>query len=126
MAVPFSARCPSCDARLKIQNPAAVGKKVRCPNCQNPFTVKPPRSSAPQDEFEPDDDFDDYEDYGGSRDDFDDYDDFEERRPLKRGSRRRRDEPLRSRRERHAVPAADEAEKNPARNPSPKAAPTSP
>ena len=69
MAGPFSAQCPSCDARLKIQNPAAVGKKVRCPNCQNPFTIKPPRSAAPQDEFEPEDDFDDYEDYGGGRDD---------------------------------------------------------
>lgn len=74
MAKPFSVQCPNCDARLKIQNPAAVGKKVRCPNCQNPFTVEAPRTRPPKDDFGLDDDYDD--DFGGPSDDFeDDYED---------------------------------------------------
>ena len=86
MAVPFSTQCPNCDARLKIQNPAAVGKKVRCPNCQTPFTIQPPRAAAPPEDFGRDDDFDQ---------DYDSFDDFDEPR---NPPSRRRDEPPRSRR----------------------------
>ena len=87
MPAPFSISCPSCQARLKIQNPNAVGKKVRCPKCETPFTVRPPSSGPPRRKkkvaapppeddfgFEDEEDFEDYE--AGGADDFDSYDDY--------------------------------------------------
>jgi hypothetical protein len=37
-----SAQCPHCLAKLKLKNPDLVGKKVRCPSCQEPFRVEAP------------------------------------------------------------------------------------
>lgn len=79
MPKPFSVACPNCDARLKIQNPKAIGKKVRCPNCETPFTVKSPRATAP-----PRDDFEDYDDYD---DDYEDYDEDDFGPPQRRSRR---------------------------------------
>jgi hypothetical protein len=71
MADLISIRCPKCKAKLKLKNRSAIGKKVPCPKCKQPFVVKP----LPKPEDEPDflselDSFDeDYglpdEDYGG-------------------------------------------------------------
>src|SRR5690606_6959366 len=33
MAGPIAAQCPECDVKLKIKNPAAIGKKIACPKC---------------------------------------------------------------------------------------------
>ncbi len=68
MAKPFPVTCPNCDARLKIQNPKAIGKKVRCPHCQNPFQVNAPAPSVSRgarDDFDLDDEYDDGYDDGG-------------------------------------------------------------
>ncbi|MCA9069039.1 MAG: hypothetical protein KDA84_08960, partial [Planctomycetaceae bacterium] len=47
MAVPFFAECPQCAAQLKINNPEAIGKRVRCPSCKNVFTADQSMASAP-------------------------------------------------------------------------------
>ncbi|WP_166826437.1 DUF1559 family PulG-like putative transporter [Thalassoroseus pseudoceratinae] len=82
MPTPFAVQCPSCKARLKINAPDAVGKKVRCPKCETTFRVSQPKSAGPKrskpkppvDEFG-DDEFDDFEDYEDYEDDggFDDF-----------------------------------------------------
>ena len=36
-AAPFVAFCPSCLSRAKIPGTLAVGKRVKCPKCQQPF-----------------------------------------------------------------------------------------
>ncbi len=80
MPSPFAVQCPSCQTKLKIQSPDAVGKKVRCPKCETVFRVNEPKVAAPKrskpkppaDDFGVDDfeDYEDYEDDGG-------FDDFE-------------------------------------------------
>ena len=35
-----SAQCPHCFAKLKLKNPELVGRKVRCPSCEEPFRVE--------------------------------------------------------------------------------------
>ncbi len=39
MASPLSVNCPGCGATLKINNPQAVGKRIRCPLCTERFVV---------------------------------------------------------------------------------------
>jgi len=51
---PFKIACEHCDASFKISDPAKIGKRVKCPKCGEPFTVRKP---------------DDEDDFGG--DDFD-------------------------------------------------------
>lgn len=36
----FVSLCPHCEARLKLKDPALIGKTARCPSCQEKFTVK--------------------------------------------------------------------------------------
>jgi hypothetical protein len=44
----FSVNCPNCAAKLKLDKPELIGKKVRCPGCKEPFTVpKPKRKTSP-------------------------------------------------------------------------------
>jgi DNA-directed RNA polymerase subunit M/transcription elongation factor TFIIS len=39
-------KCPNCSKVLKLKSEAAFGKKVACPQCQEPFTVKPFKKKA--------------------------------------------------------------------------------
>lgn len=41
MPEPIVCVCSNCDARLKLKDSTAVGKKIRCPKCQEPFEVVP-------------------------------------------------------------------------------------
>ena len=82
-------KCPKCSKVLKLKSEAAFGKKVACPQCKEPFTVKPYRKKAKPVVEEPEDEYDDYgtdyedtygdydntayDDYGGD----DQYDDYE-------------------------------------------------
>lgn len=76
-------KCPNCSKILKLKSEAAFGKKTACPQCREPFTVKPykkkkakPVVEEPEDEYEDTyGDYDDtaYDDYGGD----DQYDDYE-------------------------------------------------
>jgi hypothetical protein len=45
MAAQFS-QCPHCQAKMGIKNPDFIGKKVRCPACKEPFTVKLMQAAA--------------------------------------------------------------------------------
>ena len=40
MPHPVSTQCPKCEAKLKLKNRNAVGKKVACPKCKSPFVVQ--------------------------------------------------------------------------------------
>ncbi|MFN0052971.1 MAG: DUF1559 domain-containing protein [Planctomycetales bacterium] len=42
MSDAISVECPNCQARLKLKNRNAVGKKVPCPKCQQSFVVEAP------------------------------------------------------------------------------------
>ncbi|MFN0056083.1 MAG: DUF1559 domain-containing protein [Planctomycetales bacterium] len=42
MSDAISVDCPHCEAKLKLKNKGAVGKKVACPKCQRPFVVPAP------------------------------------------------------------------------------------
>ena len=63
----ISIHCPHCDGTLKLQNRNAVGKKVRCPKCQEPFVVEIP--DEPEDEFAVADEFDSYSQEAPAEDD---------------------------------------------------------
>jgi predicted Zn finger-like uncharacterized protein len=68
----LQAVCPHCDASFKLKDRRAVGRRVNCPTCGDPFTIE--LGDADDDlEFEDDDDFDD-----------EPADDFEEDRRLPR------------------------------------------
>jgi hypothetical protein len=46
-------RCPECGANLKLANPVAPGKKLKCPKCQTIFaptaeSAAPPKAAAPK------------------------------------------------------------------------------
>lgn len=74
-------KCPNCSKVLKLKSEAAFGKKVACPQCQEPFTVKPFKKKAKPVVEEPEDEYDDYgdtyDDYGDTYDDYGDtYDDY--------------------------------------------------
>ncbi|HVJ86086.1 MAG TPA: zinc-ribbon domain-containing protein [Caulifigura sp.] len=51
---PFKVSCEHCDASFKISDSSKIGKRVKCPKCAEPFTIRKP--DAEDDEF--DDDFD--------------------------------------------------------------------
>jgi hypothetical protein len=79
-------KCPNCDKVLKLKSEAAFGKKTACPQCSEPFTVKPyKKKKAKPVVEEPEDEYDDYgTDYGSydeqAYDDYgadDQYDDYE-------------------------------------------------
>jgi hypothetical protein len=42
----FFSVCPHCRAKLKLKNPALIGKAARCPACQEKFTVQKTDSAA--------------------------------------------------------------------------------
>ena len=73
--MPAMTKCPSCGKTLKLKSAAAFGKKTACPQCREPFTVKPYKKKNPVVE-EPEDE---YEDYGESYDDYEDtYGDYDD------------------------------------------------
>jgi DNA-directed RNA polymerase subunit RPC12/RpoP len=39
--------CPACGIRLKLTDPALIGKKIRCPKCSNVFLVPQPGAAPP-------------------------------------------------------------------------------
>ena len=51
MAGSVSIQCSKCKAKLKLKNPKAVGKKVPCPKCKQPFVVKPLPEPEDDDDF---------------------------------------------------------------------------
>lgn len=85
MAVPFFAECPQCAAQLKINNPAAIGKRVRCPSCKNVFTADQSRASSPPPPPNRGGDFED-PDEGFYDDEHDEYAPRHSSRPQKRKS----------------------------------------
>jgi hypothetical protein len=63
MAAPFVVACTHCDSKLKLKDSSFVGKKLRCPKCQEVFVVSGAagaagkvaavrKSSKPKDEFD--------------------------------------------------------------------------
>jgi hypothetical protein len=69
-------KCPNCSKILKLKSEAAFGKKTACPQCREPFTVKPyKKKKAKPVVEEPEDEYEDYEDTYGDYDDtaYDDY-----------------------------------------------------
>ncbi|MEE3286388.1 MAG: hypothetical protein VX311_17540, partial [Planctomycetota bacterium] len=72
MPAPIEVHCPECQATLKLKNRDAVGRKVPCPKCKQPFVIELPAD----DELEVIDDFDDFDDFDefGEADDFGDLD----------------------------------------------------
>ena len=47
----ISTQCPKCKATLKLKNRKAIGKKVTCPKCKQPFVVKPLPEPDDDDDF---------------------------------------------------------------------------
>lgn len=41
MSGQISTRCPHCSKKFKLKNDSAIGKKVPCPQCKQPFVVTP-------------------------------------------------------------------------------------
>jgi uncharacterized protein (TIGR03067 family) len=73
MSAPIEVRCPECQATLKLKNTDAVGRRVPCPKCSQPFVIELPADDG----LEVLDDFDDF----GELDEFDeagDYGDIDE------------------------------------------------
>jgi len=72
-------KCPNCSKILKLKSEAAFGRKTACPQCREPFTVKPyvKKKAKPVVE-ETEDEYDDGTDYGESYGDYDAqaYDDY--------------------------------------------------
>lgn len=70
-------KCPNCSKVLKLKSEAAFGRKTACPQCREPFTVKPFRKKKKAKPVveEPEDEYDDYGDTYGDYDDtaYDDY-----------------------------------------------------
>lgn len=50
MSGQISTRCPHCSKKFKLKNESAIGKKVPCPQCNEPFVVSPlePKPTAIQ------------------------------------------------------------------------------
>lgn len=70
----ISVSCTNCEATLKLKDPSVIGKKVRCPKCQEPFLVEAP----------PGDDFtDDFEDFSEGDDEEQMEEEFSSRRGKK-------------------------------------------
>ena len=67
MASPIAIHCPKCKSKLKIPNRKSVGRKVRCPSCEQPFVIRLPKRKKPAPETV------DLDDFGSSFDEgFDD------------------------------------------------------
>ncbi len=43
MSTVVAIQCPHCKRTLKVENPKLLGKKVKCPGCQNPLLLTPPK-----------------------------------------------------------------------------------
>ncbi|MCA8987316.1 MAG: hypothetical protein KDA78_06730 [Planctomycetaceae bacterium] len=56
MTKPLSTVCPECHKQLQLKSESAVGKKVRCPQCKQPFTIKLEKQS-PSSEADDDDEW---------------------------------------------------------------------
>jgi len=69
MPAPIEVHCPECQATLKLKNRDAVGRRVPCPKCKQPFVIELPE----EDEFEALDDFSEFDEFGEG-DDFGDLD----------------------------------------------------
>ena len=44
----FSVRCPHCQARLSIKGEEYVGKRAKCPRCQQLFVIQAPWQQVSQ------------------------------------------------------------------------------
>lgn len=58
MPTPFVSVCPHCQTKLKLKDPALIGRTARCPACQEKFTVAKagdvtPKAKAPSDPTPP-------------------------------------------------------------------------
>jgi DNA-directed RNA polymerase subunit RPC12/RpoP len=75
MLMSTKTKCPHCSKILTLKSEAAVGRKVPCPQCREPFTVKLLRT-RPKPPVE--EQVEEYDEYGGSYDEYDDqaYDDY--------------------------------------------------
>lgn len=74
--------CPHCDATFNVKDRSAVGKRVKCPTCSEPFRIKIDEPKDGIDDLFDEDGYDDeYDDY--EEDDFGDDEFFEDdrRRP---------------------------------------------
>lgn len=49
MSEPLAVQCPACQATLKLKSRAAVGKRIACPKCKQPFVVELPDDVAADD-----------------------------------------------------------------------------
>ncbi len=50
MTADVRVECPRCTTRLRLKNRAAVGKKIRCPKCQETFTAEPSPAAEGEDD----------------------------------------------------------------------------
>jgi uncharacterized protein (TIGR03067 family)/prepilin-type processing-associated H-X9-DG protein len=64
MSAPIEVHCPECQATLKLKNTDAVGRRVPCPKCSQPFVIELPADDGLEvlDEFEDLDGFDEFGD----------------------------------------------------------------
>ena len=78
----IKSQCPNCRKILKLKTKAALGKRVPCPQCSEPFIVEEYEQPELVDNFLDDEDegktFDyaGYEEVSGSGDGYNDYDDY--------------------------------------------------
>lgn len=57
MASPLVIECPHCGAKLRLKDAAAVGKKVRCRQCEEPFVATPSKAAKARKAADEGDDF---------------------------------------------------------------------
>jgi predicted Zn finger-like uncharacterized protein len=83
----LSIPCPHCQTAIKLKSAASIGKKARCPKCQQVFVVP---ASKQDDEFAEllAADAEQFEDYGGDEDGGDDP--YADAAPSRSSGRRRR------------------------------------
>jgi hypothetical protein len=84
----LSIPCPHYQTAIKLKSAASIGKKARCPKCQQVFVV--PASKQDDDEFAEllAADAEQFEDYGGDEDGGDDP--YADAAPSRSSGRRRR------------------------------------
>jgi hypothetical protein len=103
MTTSIAVQCPSCQATLKLKNEAALGKRVPCPKCGEPFVLKRPAKpkpkSPPPKKPEPEESLVDF------TEDIDEYEDYEASAPAPRQAPRGLP-PVTNRREAPAMAAA--------------------
>jgi hypothetical protein len=88
--MPAMTKCPNCGKTLKLKSEAAFGKKTACPQCSEPFTVRPYKKKQAKPVVE-EPEYEDYEDTYGDYDDtaYDDYggdDQYDDYEPAPRRS----------------------------------------